>query len=517
MSKHILLLAIKLSIIGCFSCHSKDINILDLGASPDGKTLNTAIIQKAIDQVNKSGGGKVIIPSGMFLSGSIILKSNVTLHLESGATLLGSTDIHQYTKINSWKALILADKQENISITGLGTVDGQGEKLALNIDSLFHVGELDIQYTFRRMRPSESERPQIINFSECKNVLVSGVEIKNASSWVQTYKKCIDLTIDKVTVNSTTYWNNDGMDIDDCKNVKITNCYVNSADDGICLKSHDIKSYNDNIYIANCVVRSSANAIKFGTASHGGFKNVKVEGITVYDTYRSAIAIESVDGGHIENIEIDHVVATNTGNAIFIRLGERRPENGTGTLKNVTISNMRVEIPFEQPDLYYNLRGPELPFFHNPFPNSITGISGHYVENVTIKNVTISHPGRASRGYAQVPLYRLAGVPENKSDYPEFHMFGELPSWAFYVRHVKGLSFENVKLEVREGDFRPAFVFDDTHGLGLNNVSISTDSQSDQVVFWNVTDHRSINTRVNGQEIADPLILENVIKGKLSE
>lgn len=509
------LLRILVLLLITLNAHALDINILDLGAQPDGKTLNTSFIQEAIDKVNEAGGGKVIIPNGTFLSGSVELKSNVNLFLEDNAILLGSTHFHDYRRLKSWRAIILAESAENIKITGKGTIDGQGETLALEMDSLFHVGAIDIGYTFRRMRPGEGDRPQILNISNCKNVEVRDVEIRNSASWVQTYKKCEGVIIDNIKVNSTTYWNNDGMDIDDCNNVTITNCFVNSADDGICLKSHDRESFNNNIYIANCVVRSSASAIKFGTASFGGFKNIKIENIVVYDTYRSAIAIESVDGGHIENVEVNNITATNTGNGIFIRLGERRPDHGPGILKNVSITNVRVEIPFEQPDLYYNLRGPELPFFHNPFPNSITGIEGHYVENVVLKDITISHPGRASKGYAHVPLYRLAGVPEARADYPEFHMFQELPSWGFYVRHVKGLTFENVNLKVREDDFRPALVFDDVSQLELNNVELSSENKAEQVVFWKVSDYNMKETTHNEKIISSPLILKDVIKGRL--
>ncbi|TRX61895.1 glycoside hydrolase family 28 protein [Fulvivirga sp. M361] len=496
---------------------SKDINILTFGAKPDGETLNTSFIQKAIDKVSNAGGGKVIIPAGTFLSGSIILKSGVHLYLEENAILLGTTDIYQYTKLNSWKALVLADQVNNIKITGKGIIDGQGRKLALNVDSLFHIGEINIGYNFRRMRPNEDGRPQLINFKNCKNIEVSGIELRNASNWVQTYDQCHNLEIDNISVNSTVYWNNDGIDISDCKNVRITNSFINSADDGICLKSHSAEHSNDSIYIANCTVRSSASAIKFGTASDGGFKNVKIHDITVYDTFRSAIALESVDGGVLENIDISDIVATNTGNGIFIRLGHRNTQGQVGVLKNISIRNVRVEIPFEQPDLYYDCRGPRLPFFHNPFPNSITGIEGHYVENVHLENITITHPGRASSGYAQVPLYRLAGVPENASDYPEFHMFGELPAWGFYVRHVKGLTFKNVQLKLKEDDFRPALVFDDVHDLELDGLKVYPRTTHDQLIFWNVEDYNIAHSTVDDKKLDSPVILENVITGKNKE
>ena len=171
--------------------------------------------------------------------------------------------------------------------------------------------------------------------------------------------------------------------------------------------------------------------IKFGTASRGGFKNVKIENIEVYDTFRSAIAIESVDGGILENVEVINISAVNTGNAIFIRLGHRNKEGEVGRLKNVHISNVTVQVPFDRPDKDYDLRGPAEPFFHNPFPASVVGIPGQYVQNVTLENIEITFPGRGNKGLAYLPLNRLHDVPELAENYPEFSMFGELPAWAF--------------------------------------------------------------------------------------
>ena len=299
-------------------------NIIDFGAVPDGMTLNTQAIQSAIDAAFKNGGGRVVLPEGRFLSGSIVLKNRVELYLDGEATLLGSTNPGHYKEMNNWRALILAENASKIGIKGKGTIDGQGRALALNVDSLHHIGELvDPRYNLRRMRPSEYYRPQLIYLMKCSEIEVSGLSLINASCWVQTYEQCTELEIDQVKVESRAYWNNDGFDIVDCLNVRITNCDVNSADDGICLKSHSPDHINDQIYIANCTVRSSASAIKFGTASFGGFKNVVIENIKVFDTFRSAIAIESVDGGLIENIKVSNIAAVNTWNAIFIRLGHR--------------------------------------------------------------------------------------------------------------------------------------------------------------------------------------------------
>jgi len=480
------------------------INIVSLGAKGDGVTLNTKSIQSAIDAVAGSGGGTVIIPEGRFLAGCITLKPGVTLNLEVNAVLLGSTDPFNYVIDGKLLHFINAVGADNIGITGKGTIDGQGRSLALTIDSMFHAGAWDDPgYNYRRHRPER--RPKLLNFSGCEHVIIEGVTVKNSASWVLNFDRCAYLTIDKVTVESDDYWNNDGMDIGDCRNVRITNCYVNSADDGICLKSHHKDFFNDSIYIANCTVRSSASAIKFGTASFGGFKNVKIENIYIFDTFRSAIALESVDGGVLENIEISDITANNTGNAIFIKLGHRNTDGKIGTLKNISIKNVMVQVPFGAPDLKYEIRGPELAFFHNVFPASITGLPGHYVENVILENIRIIYPGRANKGYAYLPVHRLEDVPESESEYPEFHMFGELPSWGFYVRHVKGLTMRNFDLKVLEHDFRPAFVFDDVKDLNMVLIRISDTNKNPKIILRDVPGS-------NIQNIIIPESTDNVIK-----
>lgn len=464
-----------------------EILVTTYGAKGDGKTMNTTAIQLAIDELAKTGGGKLIIPEGRFLSGSIILKSGIELHLQKNAILLGSSNPKDYQKLSHKKALILAEEQSEIKISGAGVIDGQGRKLALHSDSLYYIGQMDPKfYNLRRKRPEEDFRPMIINLFNCRNVNLKGITIKDASSWVQSYDKCRDMIFDSLKVISDAYWNNDGFDISDCKNVQVTNCFVNTADDGICLKSGDKNDWNDSIYIANCTVRSSANAVKFGTGSTGGFKNVTVENIKVYDTFRSAIALETVDGGVLENVTVNNIVATNTGNGIFIRLGHRNTDERYGTLRNVSIKNVRVEIPFDRPDKNYDLRGPDLPFFHNPFPCSITGIEGHYVENVSLENIEITYPGRGNDGLAILPLYRLKDVPEQIAEYPEFSMFGELPAWAFYVRHVKGLSLKNISVKAEAKDYRPAFVFDDVSGLNLDKIQITEDDNGPQIILKDV-------------------------------
>src|ERR1051326_384696 len=176
---------------------AQDYNILDFGAVPNGKTMNTSAIQSAIDAANKNGGGRVIVPEGIFLTGSIILKSNVELHLLDKAVLLGSTNIDDYKKLNRLLSLILAEDESNINITGNGQIDGQGHQLAINIDSLFYAGKLDsAYYKFVGGRDPFWVHPQLIEFERCKNIQVRNVTVMNAAFWVQTYDQCSNVILD---------------------------------------------------------------------------------------------------------------------------------------------------------------------------------------------------------------------------------------------------------------------------------------------------------------------------------
>jgi hypothetical protein len=478
-------------VIAVVPVSGQDYNIRDYGAIADGRTLNTRSIQSAIDSAHVNGGGRVVVPPGRFLTASLVLKSAVELHLDEGAVLLGSTIPAHYLRLNRWKALILADGQEDIAITGPGEIDGQGRALALRIDSLYYAGQIDsAHYNFVEMRPKYYLRPQLIEFVNCRNIRVRNVTLRNAACWVQTYDLCDGLLIDSVHVDSDAYWNNDGIDISDCRNVRITNCVVNSADDGICLKSHSLTHLCDSVYIADCVIRSSASAIKLGTRSYGGFTNVMIKNIRVYDTFRSAVAIECVDGGVLENVLVDGIDAVNTGNAIFIRLGKRYRLGERNVLRNVILRNINVQVAFGRPDYDYQIRGPDLPFFHNTFPSSITGIPGHPVENVILENIVIRYPGRGNNGLANLPLWRLDDVPEQVEDYPEFSMFGELPAWGLYVRHVRGLTLRNVRLSIDAPDYRPPIVFDDVRDLHIESLEIPDAEDSTQIVLHNTENIR---------------------------
>ena len=451
------------------SLAAKDYPASLFGIYSDGVTLNTRSIQFAIDYINKNGGGRLVFYVGRYLTGSIHLKSNVTIQLQEGAVLVGSLNPFDYDR-KIVTALIFAYDQQNVGITGQGVIDGQGRYVARNFVDMVHKGLLKDELAYDR--PEAGGRPMLINFRSCENVLIRGVTMRNAASWVQTYDQCKHLLIDSITVDSKAYWNNDGIDIVDCDDVVVSNCYVDSDDDGICLKSHDDKAVCRNVTIRNNTIRSSANGIKFGTVVYGGFSNVRIINNKVFDTYRSAITIAAVDGGFVENIVVDSLQAFNTGNAFFLRIGERT-KGRMGRLEHITISNLYVEIAATKPDAGYEYEGPIEDNPRNISPASITGIPGVLINDITLKNIEIKYPGGGNPLYAKIGLDELDKVPERLNAYPEFSMFKELPAWGMYIRHAKGIKVSNLILSCAKKDYRTAIVLDDVHQSSFTALKIN--------------------------------------------
>lgn len=455
-----------------------DFRARDFGAVGDGITLNTNSIQNAIDQAHAKGGGRVIIEAGRHVCGTIYLKSNVTLHLEDGAVLLGSLNPLDYVKdpYCRWTSFIFAVKQHDIAITGKGVIDCRGFEVANNLVRLIHEGQFKDPLKYDR--PNEGNRPENIHFRECENITISGITLKNPASWNQQYDQCRNLLVENITVDSKSYWNNDGIDVVDCQNVVIRNCYMDAADDVFCFKSHSKQGVSENVLVENCTGRSSANGIKFGTMTRGIFRHFRFKNITIYDTYRSAITVASVDGGILEDIEIDGLRSLHTGNPIFLRFSERNtnPELQS-CLKNITIKNVYAEVPFEKPDAGYSYEGPVEDLPRNISPSSIIGTPQHRIQNIRLENITLVYPGRADSAYA----YRawdaasLAAMPEREKQYPEFSMFKELPAWGLFIRHADSITLKNVTLRVHGEDYRPCIVADDVTGLQLDNVQTLQD------------------------------------------
>jgi polygalacturonase len=456
-------------------------DVYSFGAKGDGKTSDTQAIQAAIDNCYRAGGGKVSLYNGRFLSGTIYLKSCVTLHIESGATLLGSNSpddfpaiVTDYPVVSGEypidKALIYAERSENIAITGFGTIDGRGDDL----------------------EPMERPRPHIIVFRSCKNIKVRNVRLYNAAFWVQKYQSCDNMVIDGVTVDSRENKdiekprfidvpggrNTDGCNIVDCKNVRISNCNINSGDDGIVFKSFLRNEGCYNVTVNNCIITTNASGIKIGTESAGTFKDFTINNCVIYDTRGAAIGLMTVDGASVERIIISNITLRNIkGTAIFLRLGNRGRIYQNGDEK-AAIGKMN-DI------LIQNVYGKEI----ERYGCSITGIQDAPIENIVLDNIQLTFTGSNTpllfEGYDDKIVEELTMdiVPEKEDVYPRGEMFGKLPAYGFYVRHINNMEFNGIRLRVQEDDKRPALVADDVKGLTINRFSTKVSSDISALIY----------------------------------
>jgi parallel beta-helix repeat protein len=421
----------------------------DYGAIPDGQTLSTEAIQKAIDECTENGGGMVKLNGGQFLTGTIFMKSNVRLEITEGSTLLGSTDLKHYPKTHSDfrsytdnytdKSLIYGEDLMNIAITGEGTIDGQGS---------YFKGDY-------------KKRPYGIRFISCRNILIEDVSMRNSAMWMQHYLACDSVVIRGIEVWNHGNKNNDGIDIDGCHHVIIEDCEIDSDDDGICLKSSSERLCED-IVIRNCIVGSHCNAIKCGTESTGGFKDVIIQDCKIIPSDEvnviygigsglAGIALEIVDGGTMENVSVSGIHITGTTAPIFMRLGNRarlyrkgQKEPGVGTMENVSFSEI-VSVGSRNTGCM------------------IAGISGHPIKNLIFTNIKLTFEGGG------VPEDGTRQFDEKPDQYPECTMFAErLPAYGFYFWHVNGLILKNVELITEKTDPRNSILFEEVSDILLN-------------------------------------------------
>ena len=432
-----------------------DYDIVSYGAVADTTVLSTTAIQQAIDACAEAGGGRVTVPAGNYKTGSIVLRSNVHLYLELGATLYGSTRLEDYRPMKSGYVslrtqtntiqLIYADSVSNVTISGQGTIDGRGRafpKLSWNDEGI--------------------TRPHLLRFIQSQDITVSGITLRNSGCWMQHYLACDRLRINDIKVHNRNNYNNDALDIDGCHEVTVTNVIADSDDDGITLKSTSPRLC-ENIRIANCVVSSHCNAVKLGTETNGGFRNISIAGIVVKPSYdqheiffgqwigSSAISLEIVDGGTMENISVSDVIVEGTESPIFIRLGNR------GRGYKLAGNDFESLIPI---DHIGTIRGIRLNNIHirkaGTMGCSITGLPGHPVEDVSLTNITLHHKGGIQK--ADLAAIDQALEDEKECEYPEATMWGNLPARGFYVRHARGVRFQEVTVETDQPDARPDFV-----------------------------------------------------------
>jgi polygalacturonase len=460
-------------------------NVKDFGAKGDGVSIDSKAINAAIDAAAAKGGGTVYFAPGTYASYTIRLKSNICLFIDQGATILGAKEVdgvgydepepktsyeaYQDFGHNHWKnSLIWGEGLHDISIVGTGLIWGKGLTRSTN-------------------QPKGGGN-KAIGLKLCRNVQLKDFSLLHGGHFALLATGVDNMTIDNLKVDT----DRDGFDIDCCRNVRVSNCSVNSPfDDGICLKSSfglGFARATENVTVTNCQVMgydegtfldgtfkrnykkysdsTTTGRIKFGTESNGGFKNITISNC-VFD-YSRGLALETVDGGYLEDVTITNITMRDIVNApIFIRLGQRMRGPDTippGVCRRIIISNI----------VAYNVD-----YRHGAI---ISGLPGNEIEDLQLSNIKIYYKG----GGPKDSINRK--VPEFEKDYPEPYRWKIMPSYGFFFRHIKNLKLNDIDITYVNDEPRPAFIFDDVRGIDIHDVKAKKPTVAPYMMLRNVED-----------------------------
>jgi hypothetical protein len=416
----------------------------NFGAVADGLSINSRAINLAIQTCATGGGGVVLFSKGDYVSGTIDLKSGVMLELAAGARILASTNLADYpervarrrtvmdSNMDMRQSLIFAEGCERVGIRGAGEIDGRGTHE--NFPGKQTIG------------PTPG-RPFVLRIIDCKQVVLDGITLKDSPCWMQNYLNCEGLILQNLKVESQVNWNNDGIDIDGCRNVIVRGCWVNSEDDGLCFKGASLRPM-ESVLVENCQFYSTCNALKFGTDSQGDFRNVLVRNVEVGGPAAdmrainrrraiSGISWEVVDGGTLENVLATNVRIVRADTPLFLRLGNR--------------GRVLPEMPKPKPGILRRVIFQDIAGEDNGARGSIfSGIPSARIENVVVRDMRINMAG----GGTNIPPTTI--IPEKEASYPEAKMFGvQVPAYGFWVRHARDVRFVDVDVTATNSDARP--------------------------------------------------------------
>ena len=454
-------------------CVFADFNVRDYGAKGDGKTLDSPAIDRAIQACCEQGGGRVLLPAGRYLSGSIHLKSNVELHLQAGCVIVAApASMRAYDESEKFdfpeyqdgghtyfhNSLIWAEGQENVSITGRGMIDGVG------------LTKKDTEKGGNVQGGSIGTGDKAIALKQCKNILIRDVTIYRGGHFAIIITGCERGTIDNVTIDT----NRDGIDIDCCKYITVSNTKVNTPnDDAIVLKaSYALKRAVacEHILITNCIVTGYklgtfldgtyvpekvnlvCGRIKLGTESNGGYRDITISNCTCM--YSSGLAFEEVDQGLMDNILVTNIALNHVHHyPIYITTGCRNrgpkdvkePSRG----QNIMISNIQA---LDCDSLAGII---------------ITGMEQAPLKNIALQNIHIEYRGGGTKEQGKKE-YREQGT-----NYPEPRWAGPTPAYGLYARHVEGLQLRNITFSLKKKDDRPAVIMKNVKNVAMSEIKES--------------------------------------------
>jgi len=429
-------------------------DVRDYGATGDGQTNDTASIQRTIDTCARNGGGQVVLTRGRFLSATIHLRSHVELHLTSTAVLLAHPDVSLYHADTETpypilsKMLIYAKGCEHVAITGAGTVDGQA--------NLFSPREEDV-------------RPMLIRLRDCAYARVEGILLKDSASFNLHPVHCRHLRIVGLRINSRLRPNNDGIDVDGCQNVFISDCDISGSDDCIALKTTEHGAPCLDVVISNCILSSHCAAIRIGPDAVANIERVTVTNCIIRDTRLNGIKIQETHGAVMKDFLFSNILMENVQGPISIYLKGWKAESiiwavhedsnwEQGRLENISFENIRASSPATEWGI------------------SITGTTRTRPRRISFSNIDITFPGGGTAEQAR------REVPERDREYPELGLYGDFPAYGLYARHVDDLSLSNVRFRVESPDLRPAIVCDDVTGLELSGFRADANPKSEAFI-----------------------------------
>ena len=462
--------------------------VTDFGAVGDSITLNTSAIQSAIDSCALKGGGKVVVPQGIFLTGTLFMKNNVILHIDSGGVLKGSATLAHYPTVTPTlrtftdtyvqRALIYGENLRNIAFEGKGKINGNG------LSTVF-LNNNNRVFGFRLF--------------SCTNVRYEGLTLQNSAFWMMHNCNIDTLVIRNITITNHCFGNQDGINIDACRNVLVENCDVDANNDPIVMKG-TLPAWCENVVVRNCTLATYSRAVKIGTETQGFFRNIRVHDCVVKKSTRGPLGLDAkcginlsiVDGGSMENVSIENISLDGIITPIMIRLGNQArkhtpsaPPPGVGFVRNIQLKNLTLNAS-------------------SNISSTITGIPGYRVENILLENISITVPG----GQDSVPAGFV--LPENESGKPEHDIFGDtIPAHGIYFRHVDGLKLCNVSIQTQQPDLRPTYVFDDV--LSIDSTCVSTIANAEDVSILKLYPNPARHYFTIQSNIAQPIRIYNAI------